>query len=198
MDKTIIIATNNKGKAKEFEALFNDYGYAIKTLQDYPEIGDVPETGETFAENALQKATAISELMDTIVLADDSGLEVDALGGKPGIYSARFAGEHGNDKKNNEKLLEELENVPKEKRTANFHCTLVLVGPGKEPLFVDGNVDGYILHEPRGNYGFGYDPLFYLPEYDKAMAELPQEEKNKISHRARAIKKLKNHLDEWL
>jgi|SRR5690625_27670 len=198
MEKTIIIATNNEGKAKEFEALFNAYDYSIKTLRDFPDIEDVPETGETFAENALQKATAISKMLDAIVLADDSGLEVDALDGKPGIYSARFAGEHGNDKKNNEKLLKELENVPKEKRTANFHCTLALVGPGKEPLFVEGNVDGYILFEPRGKYGFGYDPLFYLPKFDKTMAELPQEEKNRISHRAKAIEKLKSHLNEWL
>src|SRR5690625_4629019 len=130
MNKTINIATNNKGKAKEIKSIFKEYGYEIKTLHDYPEIGEIPETGDTFEENALQKASAISEELGTIVLADDSGLEVTALNGKPGIYSARFAGEHGYDQKNNEKLLKELENVNEENRTANLHCSLALVGPG--------------------------------------------------------------------
>lgn len=198
MKKIIIIATSNEGKAREFKELFTSYGYEIKTLLDFPEIGDVPETGNTFAENAFQKASAISKELNTIVLADDSGLEVDVLNGKPGIYSARFAGEHGNDEKNNKKLLAALEGLPLEERTANFHCSLVMVGPDKEPLHVEGEVDGQILEEERGRHGFGYDPLFYLPELDQTMAELPSEQKNKISHRARAIEKLKEHLDEWL
>ena len=198
MNKTIIIATHNKGKAKEFKSLFKEYGYAVKTLHDYPEIGEVPETGDTFEENALQKASAISEELDTIVLADDSGLEVTALNGKPGIYSARFAGEHGNDQKNNKKLLKELENVKEENRTANFHCSLALVGPGKEPLFVEGNIEGRILFGPQGENGFGYDPLFYIPSLKKSMAELSNEEKNQISHRAKAIENLRDHLGEWL
>lgn len=197
-NKTIIIATNNKGKAKEFKSLFAEYGYKIKTLHDFPEIRDVEETGNTFYANALQKATFISQALDTIVLADDSGLEVDALDGAPGIYSARFAGEHGNDQKNNEKLLEELKNTPEEERTANFHCSLVLVRPDKEPLHVVGTVDGLILQEPKGDNGFGYDPLFFVPELDKSMAELTSDQKNAISHRAQAIIKLRDHLDEWL
>lgn len=197
-NKTIIIATNNKGKAKEFKSLFAEYGYKIKTLHDFPEIRDVEETGNTFYANALQKATFISQALDTIVLADDSGLEVDALDGAPGIYSARFAGEHGNDQKNNEKLLEELKNTPEEERTANFHCSLVLVRPDKEPLHVVGTVDGLILQEPTGDNGFGYDPLFFVPELDKSMAELTSDQKNAISHRAQAIIKLRDHLDEWL
>lgn len=197
-NKTIIIATNNKGKAKEFKSLFAEYGYKIKTLHDFPEIRDVEETGNTFYENALQKATFISQALDTIVLADDSGLEVDALDGAPGIYSARFAGEHGNDQKNNKKLLEELKNTPEEERTANFHCSLVLVRPDKEPLHVVGTVDGLILQEPTGDNGFGYDPLFFVPELDKSMAELTSDQKNAISHRAQAIIKLRDHLDEWL
>lgn len=197
-NKTIIIATNNKGKAKEFKSLFAEYGYKIKTLYDFPEIRDVEETGNTFYANALQKATFISQALDTIVLADDSGLEVDALDGAPGIYSARFAGEHGNDQKNNEKLLEELKNTPEEERTANFHCSLVLVRPDKEPLHVVGTVDGLILQEPKGDNGFGYDPLFFVPELDKSMAELTSDQKNAISHRAQAIIKLRDHLDEWL
>ncbi|MDN6196163.1 MAG: XTP/dITP diphosphatase [Atopostipes suicloacalis] len=198
MDQTIIIATKNVGKAKEFKELFNRYGYQIKTLLDFPEIEDVPETGDTFAENAYQKASAISKKLNTIVLADDSGIEVDALNGKPGIYSARFAGEHGNDKKNNQKLLSELEGLPSEKRTANFHCSLVMVGPTKEPLYVEGNVYGQVLEEGRGEYGFGYDSLFYMKDLDKTMAELTSKEKNAISHRAQAIVKLEEQLDEWL
>lgn len=198
MDKTIIIATKNEGKAKEFKQLFHQYGYKIKTLLDFPEMTDVEETGSKFSENAYQKAATISEKLNTIVLADDSGLEVDALNGLPGIYSARFAGEHGNDQKNNEKLLAELKDVPEEKRTANFHCSLVLAGPGRDPLFVEGKVHGRILFEPRGAHGFGYDPLFYVPELERSMAELPAEEKNKISHRAKAIKELENHLSDWL
>lgn len=197
-NKTIIIATKNEGKAKEFHGLFQKYGYDTKTLLDFPEIADVPETGKTFEENAYQKASAISEQLDTIVLADDSGLEVDALNGAPGIYSARYAGEHGNDKKNNMKLLEELKDVAEEDRTANFHCSLVLVGPEREPLAVEGKVYGYILEEPRGEHGFGYDPLFYVPKLEKTLAELTSEEKNQISHRANAIKALEEHLDDWL
>lgn len=198
MNKLIIIATKNIGKAKEFTSIFNEYGYEVKTLLDFPDIADVPETGTTFSENAFQKANEISKQLNTIVLADDSGLEVDALGGKPGIYSARFAGEHGNDDKNNQKLLQELKDVPDEKRTANFHCSLVLVGPNREPLFVEGKVSGRILDKEQGTYGFGYDPLFYIPELDQSMAELTSEEKNKISHRGRAIDQLKDHLAEWL
>lgn len=198
MNKTIIIATRNQGKAKEFKRMFNDYGYKVKTLLDYPEIEDVPETGETFAENAFQKADAISKELNTIVLADDSGLEVDALGGKPGIYSARFAGEHGNDEKNNQKLIDELQEVPVEDRSANFHCSLVMVGPNREPLFVEGKAFGQILDQGRGENGFGYDPLFYIPELDKTMGELTSEEKNEVSHRAHAIEKLEKHLDDWL
>lgn len=197
-NKTIIIATKNRGKATEFVNVFNAYGYEVKTLLDFPEIPDVPETGATFKENAYQKAFAISERLNTIVLADDSGLEVDALNGQPGIYSARFAGEHGNDEKNNHKLIDALADTPESRRTANFHCSLVLVGDNKEPLHVTGEVNGYILKEPRGTNGFGYDPLFYLPEYDRTMAELTNQEKNKISHRGKAIEKLKVDLDEWL
>lgn len=198
MNKTIIIATRNQGKAKEFKRIFNMYGYQVQTLLDYPAIEDVPETGETFAENAFQKASAIAKELNTIVLADDSGLEVDALDGRPGIYSARFAGEHGNDAKNNQKLVKELHNIPEEDRNANFHCSLVMAGPNREPLFVEGKAFGRILETGRGKNGFGYDPLFYIPELNKTMAELTSEEKNKISHRARAIVKLEKYLDDWL
>lgn len=198
MDQTIIIATKNEGKAKEFKELFNRYGYQIKTLVDFPEIEDIPETGSTFAENAYQKASAISKKLNTIVLADDSGIEVDALDGKPGIYSARFAGEHGNDAANNKKLLAELEGLPAEERKANFHCSLVMLGPDRETLSVEGKVYGRILKEGRGAHGFGYDPLFYMDDIGKTMAELTSEEKNKISHRAKALVKLEKQIEDWL
>ena len=198
MDQTIIIATKNEGKAKEFKELFNRYGYQIKTLVDFPEIEDIPETGSTFAENAYQKASAISKKLNTIVLADDSGIEVDALDGKPGIYSARFAGEHGNDAANNKKLLAELEGLPAEERKANFHCSLVMLGPDRETLSVEGKVYGRILKEGRGAHGFGYDPLFYMDDIGKTMAELTSEEKNKISHRAKSLVKLEKQIEDWL
>lgn len=195
---TVIIATKNKGKAKEFEALFNEKGYEIKTLLDYPELDEVEETGTTFNENALLKAETIAEKLNTLVLADDSGLIVEALYGQPGVYSARYAGEEKNDAKNNAKLLNELADTPKEKRRAAFHCSLALAEPGKESLVIEGQVKGRIADVPRGTHGFGYDPLFYLPEKEKTMAELTQDEKNKISHRAVALQKLSTELDDWL
>lgn len=196
--QTVIIATRNKGKAKEFEALFSERGYEIKTLLDYPEIGDIEETGTTFNENALLKAESIAEELNTLVVADDSGLIVEALYGQPGIYSARYAGEEKSDAKNNAKLLNELADTPKDKRQAAFHCSLALAEPGKESLVVEGEVKGRIADVPRGVHGFGYDPLFYIPEKEKTMAELTQEEKNTISHRAVALKKLGTVLDDWL
>lgn len=195
---TVIIATKNKGKAKEFEALFNEKGFAIKTLLDFPELDDVEETGTTFNENALLKAETIAEKLNTLVLADDSGLIVEALYGQPGVYSARYAGEEKNDAKNNAKLLNELADTPSDKRQAAFHCSLALAEPGKESLVIEGQVKGRIADVPRGTHGFGYDPLFYIPEKNKTMAELSQEEKNKISHRAVALQKLSKELDDWL
>lgn len=198
LTKKIVIATRNKGKAKEFEALFNKKGYAIQTLLDYPEVPDVEETGVTFQENALLKAETIAEQFETLVLADDSGLKVKALHGQPGVYSARYAGEEKNDAKNNAKLLNELADVKDEDRAAVFHCSLALAMPGKTSLVVDGEVAGQIVGVPRGENGFGYDPLFYLADKEKTMAELSEEEKNDISHRAVALENLEEVLDDWL
>ena len=198
LTKTIVIATRNKGKAKEFEALFNKKGYAVQTLLDYPEVPDIEETGITFQENALLKAETIAEQFETLVLADDSGLKVKALHGQPGVYSARYAGEEKNDAKNNAKLLNELADVKDEDREAVFHCSLALAMPGKNSLVVDGEVAGQIIGVPRGENGFGYDPLFYLEDKKKTMAELTEEEKNKISHRAVALENLENVFDDWL
>ena len=197
-EKTIVIATRNPGKAKEFAALFAKEGYQIKTLLDYPDLPDVEETGTTFEENARLKAETIAQLLQQPVLADDSGLVVDVLNGMPGIFSARFAGERKRDAANNAKLLHELTNVPDEQRTAHFHCTLVFAAPQKESLVVEADWDGRIARIPQGDNGFGYDPLFIVPGYDKTSAELTSEEKNKISHRGMAVKELERTWKEWL
>lgn len=188
--KTMIIATHNQGKAKDFEKLLAPFGYKIKTLSDYPSIEEVEETGSTFAENATLKAEAISKHFNEIVIADDSGLIVDALNGEPGVYSARYAGTEKDDQKNIEKVLDKLKGVPKEKRTARFHCTLALAEPEKDTVLFTGESEGYITSKPSGENGFGYDPVFYTEVFGKTFAELTSEEKNRISHRANALRKL--------
>ncbi|XBG82672.1 ribonuclease PH [Enterococcus cecorum] len=197
-DKTIMIATGNMGKAKEFEKMFAKAGYQIKTMKDFPELPEVQETGQTFEENARLKAETIANILQCPVLADDSGLTVDALGGMPGIYSARFAGEQKSDASNNAKLLHELTDVADENRTAQFHCTLVFVAPQKESLVVEGIWNGRIARIPRGENGFGYDPLFIVDGLEKTSAELTPEEKNEISHRGQAMKKLDGLWQAWL
>ncbi len=197
-DKTIMIATGNMGKAKEFEKMFAEAGYQIKTMKDFPELPEVQETGQTFEENARLKAETIANILQCPVLADDSGLTVDALGGMPGIYSARFAGEQKSDASNNAKLLHELTDVADENRTAQFHCTLVFAAPQKESLVVEGIWNGRIARIPRGENGFGYDPLFIVDGLEKTSAELTPEEKNEISHRGQAMKKLDGLWQAWL
>ncbi len=197
-EQTIVIATRNKGKAKEFESLFDKKGYTIKTLLDYPEVPDVEETGDTFQENALLKAETIAKEFGTLVLADDSGLVVKALHGQPGVYSARYAGEEKNDAKNNAKLLIELADMTGSDRQASFHCSLALAKPGTESLVIDGELEGVIAGVPKGDNGFGYDSLFYVSEKGRTLAELSENEKNEISHRAVALKQLETVLDDWL
>ena len=197
-DKTIMIATGNMGKAKEFEKMFAKAGYQIKTMKDFPELPEVQETGQTFEENARLKAETIANILQCPVLADDSGLTVDALGGMPGIYSARFAGEQKSDASNNAKLLHELTDVADENRTAQFHCTLVFAAPQKESLVVEGIWNGRIARIPRGENGFGYDSLFIVDGLEKTSAELTPEEKNEISHRGQAMKKLDGLWQAWL
>ncbi|APU70922.1 hypothetical protein LCR01_09340 [Companilactobacillus crustorum] len=196
--KEIIIATKNPGKAREFKKIFNDQEFSLKTLLDFPDFPEIRETGKTFEENATLKAHAVMERLNLPTIADDSGLQVDALYGRPGIYSARYAGDH-NDSANNAKLLSELGGVPQEKRTARFVSTLVFANPNNDQdLVVEGEVKGQIALFPRGEDGFGYDPLFYLPELDKTMAELTLDEKNQISHRGNAIKKLEQKWQSWI
>lgn len=193
---TLVIATRNQGKAREFREMLAPKGITVKTLADFPSIGEIQETGRTFEENATIKAEAIASQTKLPVLADDSGLEVAALNGEPGIYSARYAGDH-DDAANNAKLLGNLEGVPANQRQAVFHTTLVLVKPNGAKLVVDGEVHGEILTAPRGDNGFGYDPLFYVPEKGQTMAEMSAQEKNAISHRGRAARKMMAQFDSW-
>ncbi|MEH7116600.1 XTP/dITP diphosphatase [Neobacillus vireti] len=196
--KEVIIATKNPGKAKEFEEIFFSRGITVRTLLDFPEIPEVEETGTSFEENAILKAEAVSRALNQMVISDDSGLIIDALDGRPGIYSARYAGEPKNDENNTDKVLSELQGVSEENRTARFYCALAIAVPGQATKTVSGTCEGRILEERRGTNGFGYDPVFYVPEKACSMAELSSDEKNKISHRANALKKLDVLLDSIL
>ncbi|MBV0915198.1 XTP/dITP diphosphatase [Apilactobacillus sp. HBW1] len=191
---TIVIATNNQNKAREFREMFADKNIDFKTLADFPELGKIIENGESFEENATIKAQAIFERTNLAVLADDSGLEVPALNNEPGIHSARYAGDHDDDA-NNKKLLAKLGD--RDKRDAKFVTCLVLLNQHGEKFVVYGTIEGTILKAPRGDNGFGYDPLFYVPSKKKTMAEMSDHEKNEISHRGNAIKQLYSKFDEW-
>ncbi|MGC9931876.1 XTP/dITP diphosphatase [Priestia aryabhattai] len=193
--REIIIATKNAGKVKDFETLFSPKGFKVKSLLDFPEMEDVEETGVTFSENATLKAEAISFALNKPVIADDSGLAIDALNGEPGVYSARYAGENKDDNANIEKVLQKLNDVPFEKRTARFHCALAIAVPGKRTEIVEGTCEGHILEEKRGENGFGYDSIFFVEKWRCSMAELSKEQKNQISHRANALKKLAPLID---
>ncbi len=190
----LIIATNNQGKVREIKAILGGFYDEILSLKDAGIVADVVEDGETFHENAAKKAVEISRMVDGDVLADDSGLCVDALDGAPGIYSARFSGEGADDRKNNEKLLSLVKN--ESNRRARFVCALVLANGGREKLYVEDCAEGEIIDEPRGENGFGYDPLFYVKEYGQTFAQIPAETKNVISHRAKALEKLKKEVEK--
>lgn len=198
----IVIATRNQGKLREIKEAFKDLsGLDILSLCDFDELKDlkVKEDGATFEENAYKKALAVTMRTGLPALADDSGLEVDALGGKPGVRSARFGGDNITDAQRNEKLLALLSNVPFKERTARFKCVLVLVvPPDLEKYVATGVCEGIIAEKPRGKGGFGYDPIFYLPAYNKTLAELSVEEKNLISHRGKALRAMKNIIRDLL
>lgn len=189
----LLIATRNRGKAREFRELFGD-GVRISDLNDYPQVSDIAETGKTFAENAIIKALAVSRQCPGLVLGDDSGLEVDSLGGAPGIYSARYAGEPANDRKNIEKLQDDLANCCAEQRVARFHCLLALAEKGELLGTFAGTVEGVVIDQVRGAGGFGYDPIFVPRDFQQTFAELSAEVKNRISHRAKAVEALKAFL----
>jgi XTP/dITP diphosphohydrolase len=194
----IVIATSNQHKLKEFKTLLKGFPLTILSLKDFPDIPAVVEDGKSFYENALKKALMVARHTGKLTIADDSGIEVDALDGKPGVYSARFAGEDATDEANNTKLLKELKGIPPSKRGACFKCVLVIAQPDGETAFVEGACRGTIIHEARGSYGFGYDPLFLVSEYNKTFSEITPEGKNKISHRARALQKLLKIVPQYL
>ncbi len=210
----IVLATTNRGKLNELEEMLGSLAVKVRGLGEFGPIEEAEETGATFAQNARQKALHYSNLLQRCVLADDSGLQVDALDQAPGVYSARFAGVDGaeRDKANNKKLLELLNGVPDEKRTARFCCCLCLCGilrgaqarptsprnPQEVLVEVGGFLEGIIATEPRGDNGFGYDPIFYLPNKGKTVAELTDKEKNTISHRGQALGKLVLQLNPML
>jgi XTP/dITP diphosphohydrolase len=189
----LLVATTNQGKFAEVQAFLKSLPLAIVSLKSLGRWPAVVEDGATFEENALKKARALAEYSGNLTLADDSGLEVDALDGAPGIYSARYAGEEGNDDKNNEKLLRELQRIVEEKRGARFVCALALCAPESRRIkewTVRESCEGRIAFELRGQNGFGYDPLFFYPPFDKTFGEIDRETKATVSHRGKALKKL--------
>lgn len=192
----IVFASGNPGKVREIREMLSGMNIELLSLKDYPDIPEIVEDGKTFLENALKKARTVSERTGQAVLADDSGLQVDALGGEPGIYSARYAGEGASDDDNINLLLKKLQGVPPEKRTASFCCVLVLYNTDGTYESFESRWPGRIIDDRRGAFGFGYDPVFYVPELDKTAAELPPEIKNRISHRGQSFLKLKQSLGQ--
>lgn len=187
----IVLASNNASKAREISAILKDYGISVVPQSDF-NVPEIPETGLTFVENALLKARNACHHTGLPALADDSGIEIDALNGAPGIYSARFAGEDASDEENLQKALAELKDVPEAQRNARFQCLMVLLEHENDPtpLICQGAWEGRILTEPQGDNGFGYDPIFYVPEHQCSSAQLTPEQKNALSHRGKALKLL--------
>ena len=192
--KKLVVATRNAGKIRELELLLLGVVELVLPIGSFPGIPDVDEDGATFVENAIKKARVAAQATGLPALADDSGLVVDALGGRPGIFSARFAGSDADDTANNRKLLTDMTGIPSSERTAAFHCVLAFCLPNGDCKTFDGRLPGIILEESQGEEGFGYDPLFLVPEYGQTLAQLSLEIKNKISHRGRALRKFKRYL----
>ncbi len=196
MKKTAILASSNQHKLEEIQSMLKDFDYELKTMREVG-LGDMEiiEDGDTFEANSLIKAKAVQKERGGITIADDSGLSVDCLNGAPGVFSARYAGEPCNDANNNKKLLEALKDVPEAQRTARFVTVITMLFENGEAIVVRGEVEGLILKQARGNNGFGYDPLFYVPSKDKTFAELTMAEKNELSHRGNALQKLRAILE---
>ena len=190
----IVFASGNEGKVKEVEFMLSGTGIDLVSLNSYSEVPEVVEDGSSFLENALKKARIIAEFTGETVLADDSGLLVDILNGEPGIYSARYAGPRATDKENNARLLAKLKDIPQEKRIASFQCVLVLYRKDGTFDSFEGKWQGQIIDEPRGSNGFGYDPIFWIPELKMTAAQLSAPVKNKLSHRGQAVAKFKESL----
>ncbi len=198
MEKRIIFATGNAGKMKEIRMILADLGIPVVSMKEAGITADIEENGTTFEENAIIKAKTIMEMTGEIVMADDSGLEIDYLDGAPGIYSARFMGEDTSYDIKNRALIEKLDGVPDEKRTARFACSIACALPDGRILTSYGAMEGQIGYEIKGENGFGYDPIFYLPEYGCSSAEISPEQKNELSHRGKALRSMKEKLQEIL
>ena len=194
MTDKIIFATGNEGKMKEIRLILEDLGVEILSLKDTGIAFDIEENGETFEENAVIKAKAVMQETGALVLADDSGLEIDYLHGEPGVYSARYLGEDTSYRIKNQNLIERLEGVPDEKRTARFVCVIAAAFPDGRVLTARGTIEGMIGYEERGEGGFGYDPIFWLPECGCSTAELTMEKKNELSHRGKALRAMKEEI----
>lgn len=195
--RELVLATHNRDKGAELAALLGDLGVTIRTLTEFSDAPEVVEDGDTCRANAIKKAKTIARHTGLPAVADDTGLMVEALGGRPGIYAARYAGEHATYEDNWRKLLRELTGVPRAQRGARFVTAAALAWPGQEPLdVVEGTLEGVITEEPAGNQGFGYDPVFFVPELGKTLAQLTPEEKNRVSHRARAFVKVRELLQQ--
>lgn len=195
--KQIIFATGNAGKMREIREIMADTGAEILSMKEAGLTADIEENGSIFEENAIIKAKAIAALTDDIVLADDSGLEVDYLNKEPGVYSARYLGEDTSYEIKNQAILDRLAGVPKEKRTARFVCAIAAAMPDGEVLVTRETIEGYIGDKPAGNGGFGYDPIFYVDEYGCSTAELTEEQKNEVSHRGKALRAMKEKLNQY-
>ena len=192
MEQKIVFATGNEGKMREVRLILQDLGFPVLSMKEAGVSLDIEENGTTFAENAMIKARAVWEKTGGIVLADDSGLVVDYLGGEPGVYSARYLGEDTSYEIKNQAIIDRLADAKEEERTARFVSAIAAVLPDGSELVTEGTVEGLIAHEPAGNGGFGYDPIFYLPEYGVTSAEIPIEKKNEISHRGKALEAMRN------
>jgi len=196
IERPLVLATRNEGKISEFNDLIAGFGIEIKSLKDFGPIPLVEEDGTTFEDNAYKKASFTAKVLGLPALADDSGLMVEALGGMPGVRSARYAGEGAADRENNHKLLEVMKDV--NKRNANFMCIIAIAVPAGPALIYEGRCDGHITREPMGENGFGYDPLFYFPPLKKTFAQMGPEEKNQVSHRGKAMAELRSEFDKVL
>lgn len=192
--RILVLATRNRGKVRELEAMLADLSVQIRTLDDYAAVPLLPEVGRTFEANATSKAVTVAELTGEVALADDSGLEIDALGGAPGVDSATFLGREATERDRNDWVLGRLRGMPEGLRSARYRAVVAVAEPGGSAQTFEGSCDGRIAEAPRGDYGFGYDPIFFVPAYGRTMAELPPEIKNRISHRARALEAARRHL----
>jgi XTP/dITP diphosphohydrolase len=190
----LVLATRNRHKGQELAALLSDLGIGIRTIDEFPQVPDVVEDGETCEANAIKKAKAVSQATGLFAVADDTGLEVDELGGRPGVYAARYAGEQASYEDNWRKLLRELSGVPRDRRTARFITVAAIASPSGNVQVAEGELQGMIAEQPAGARGFGYDPVFFVPELGKTLAELSPQEKNRISHRAKAFAKVREML----